>query len=71
MTLYDFVKMCTESYFDVEIWHVDEGRVIWLSKADEIPPRIGELEVESFDAPDGNASLTINVSGELEEYENE
>lgn len=69
MTIYDFMELCYDSGLcKVKIMRIfpphfctkNSCETLWSGMGDEIPPRYGHMEIESFDLPK-NCSFTFNV----------
>ena len=65
MNVMDLLDLCIDKgLLDVTIYDTERCEDIWSGAGDEVPGRIEDMSVESFDIP-SDGHLTINVS-ELE-----
>ena len=62
MDVSEFVDMCTDyASLVLHIWSIDLEKNIYEGPASDIPDDIGVMEVESFDPPSGENTITVNV----------
>lgn len=62
MSVAEFLEYCIEPcMLEVHLYSLDAGCVIWHGKADEIPYEYANMELCSFDTPNENGSITINI----------
>ena len=61
-TVFDIIALCAEpALCYIYVYSLDENRIIWGGSGDEIPAAIADMEVQSWDAPSKDGSITFNV----------
>ena len=67
MNVFDFVELCCDpGLLTVRLFDLDSGEDVWTGYGDEIPEKYGYLPVGSFDCPDKEGEITINVQSQTE-----
>lgn len=62
ITVYDFVFLCTETgMLKVNLWSNDTEDVVWSGTLDDMPDKYRSAEVNSWDAPEKEWTITINI----------
>lgn len=62
MTVDDFIDLCTENFFTLNIYDNKLGKVVWTGEAVECPEAYGYEQVGSFDMPEKKWEMTINLN---------
>ena len=60
ITLYDFVNMAIEKYYDCHVWDAEKEEVVYRGSIDEIPEELLDMPFSSWEIEDGKIVLNIN-----------
>lgn len=61
-TVQDIMALCAEpAICFIDVYSLDDSRVIWSGRGDEIPDDIADMEVQSWDAPNKEGQIAFNV----------
>lgn len=65
MSVYDFISLCTETGFTLNIYDLNSNEVVWSgSGADGRWCDFADYEVLSFDVPEKPWEITVNIEVE-------
>ena len=58
----DVAFLCTESrMLTLRLWSNSKESIVWNGTASDIPQEYASVVVQSFDPPDGEGMLTLNI----------
>ena len=62
MSVYDFIELCVDDCFTLNIYDSEREEVVWSGKAYTLPEVYGYEELSSFDVPERKFELTVNIN---------
>lgn len=67
MTLYEFMNLCVADTQVFEVFDCTKEKVVWRGTIDDLPEKIEDCEVMSYDAIETIDSITVNIESEYYE----
>lgn len=64
MTVYEFLNLCIDDTQKFALYDFAKDEVVWLGLAEDLPERLEDCEVSSFDGITNPNVMTINIDSE-------
>lgn len=60
MTLYDFIEMAVDTYYDCYIWDNNQEKNIFVGKIEDVPDELLEREITSWEMSESKIGFNID-----------
>ena len=64
MTVYEFLNLCIDDTQKFALYDFSKDEIVWLGLAEDLPERLEDCEVSSFDGITNPNVMTINIDSE-------